>query len=1133
MGNGYLEQARRQYKDALTVFSRGDHPQQWYITSLLLLQVLAAIRYAQAVDEADLLQAVSIADELLDAPQAAPAEGITVAAVALRANALTEMAVRNPDWYEPACEAQRAAAAAGRPEWPLVVADASLALGSLLITYGGDETEATAALEEALTVYRPGQQPTGWAKAHFFMHHLLAARAESCADLLAACQHLEDVAIAKPPAVDAGFYALICQQLAVRLTDSRCPEDPERLGRAMQWSEECLRYWPEEDLSHRMEHCHRLGRGYFRRYEERYDLADLERAVTLLDQATTLARQVGAPAGQAIEYWHDAAVARMQIKTDERQNRELAIGHLTTALEAYGSELTPQERARVSQTLGTAYVGRITGDPADNQERAIGHLDAALAAHSREALPDQWASAAHDLSGAYWRRIAGDHGENLEKAIFLAEAAAKIRTREKDPRLWARTMHSLGNLYNQRPLGDREANLERSIRFSRAALEVETKDAMPDVWAGAMRNLGNAYHGRIAGDRRQNLETAVGYFRGALSVTSRQLSLRAYAETLLGLGNALGSLGELAQDSQQQTEAVAVYEQAASAFAELGSPDQRAAVRFNQAMLLSRIHPDSPGPALAALRECLPAWDAQHNPLRAPGVYQVLAFLSDRAGATAEAYDWICKALEAGEVLYAGASREDSKTWLVADNANGYLFAVDLALRSGAGARAALLLAERGRARMLREAVVPQQPGWNIPAALLAQEADVIRRRRQAWATIATTDQVTGTPEGAFVEAEAATGELAALWEQMRGHPGGDDYVATRKGAMGWEQLRGWMQRQPTGFALLEYVVIPDSTVPGRVVAFVVRQDQPEPVAVDIPIDIRALAHCVQAFYSEMDGSRAGQVRRETWDRVALPLMTMVKPHLAGIRLLCIIPHLMLHHFPLHALGDSGATLLDEMAIYYSPSATVAIRLAQGVHAGEVTGGARAVVAGDSLGDLPHARVEAEHVGRLLGVQPLIGTKATLSAVLAQLPGVRLAHFACHGYLRIDDPAGSAVLLADGALAASKLKDIGLDCDLLVLSGCDTGFQPLERTLEVGGLPSALIAAGARRAVGCLWPVNDQATERLFTVFYQELTGGSMDVAADEVTRSVAGCLRAAALALRQVRPERYFWAPFIVVGTW
>ena len=984
MGSGYLERARKQYQNALTVFGCGDHPRQWYIASWLLLQLLADHGYAHVADDTTLQQAVEIADELIDAPQAAPAEGAVAAVVALRANVLTERAARDPDWYEPACAAQRAAAAAAQPDWPLIAADASLNLARLLVSHKGDENEAIVALERALTAYQPDQQPAGWVQAHVYLHQLLVARATSCADLLAACRHLEDAAIVKPPAVDAEYYALICQELAVLLTDNRCPEDAGRLDRALQWSEECLRYWPEEDLSHRMEHASALGHGYFRRYEERHDPADLQHAATLVDLAATLARETGAPAEQAISYAHDAAVMRKAIKTDASQNLELAIGQLTAVLEAYGDQMIPAMQATARQNLGTAYADRIVGDLADNKERAIVHLEAALAAYDRQVQPDRWASVAHNLSDAYWKRILGDRGENLEKAIRLAEAAAQIRTREKDPRLWARTMHNLGNLYYHRPLGNREANLEQSIRFSRAALEVETREALPREWAGALRNLGNSYIDRVAGDERENLETAVACFRDALSVTPRQLDLGKHGETLLGLGNALRALGTLAQDSEQQTEAVAAYEQAASVFAELGSPDQRAVVLFNLAMLLGQIHPDSPGPALTALRQCLPAWDAENNPFRAPHVYQGLALFSDRAGQTAEAYEWICKTLEASEVLYAGATAEDSKTGLVADSANWYLYAVDLALRSGAGTRAALLLAERGRARMLREAVVPLQPDWNIPAELLAQEADIIRRRRQAWAGLATADPRIGMPEDGFAEAQAATEELAGLWEQMRGHPGGDDYVATRKGAISWQQFREWIEGQPTGFALLEYVVIPRSRVADRVVAFVVRQDQPDPVAIDIPIGIEALARCAAAVYREMDGSAAGRIRRETWDRIALPLVTTVKPQLAGIRLLCIIPHLMLHHFPLHALGDTGATLLDKMAVYYSPSATLAMRLAQAVRTSDGTSRARVVVAGDSLGDLPYARLEAEHVGRVLGVQPLTRISAPVLRPLAQ-----------------------------------------------------------------------------------------------------------------------------------------------------
>ena len=320
-----------------------------------------------------------------------------------------------------------------------------------------------------------------------------------------------------------------------------------------------------------------------------------------------------------------------------------------------------------------------------------------------------------------------------------------------------------------------------------------------------------------------------------------------------------------------------------------------------------------------------------------------------------------------------------------------------------------------------------------------------------------------------------------------------------------------------------------------RVVAFVVRQGRSEPAVIDIPVDRRALDRCFMALYREMHGSTAARVRRETWDRMALPLVTLVQPALAGARLLCLIPHGLLHFLPLHALGLPGATLLDQMPVYYAPSAALAIQLNQGARRAGGTGGLRAMVAGDSLGDLSYARLEAEQVGQVLGVRPLIGEQVTRAAVLAQLPEADLAHFACHGYFRLESPALSAIVLADGVLTAGQLQRTGMRCEVLILSGCDTGAQPVSpRTLDPGGLPNALIAAGARTAVGGMWQVNDKAAQELFTRFYAELTQADAEPPdGKEIGRSVAGCLRTAQLALRETWPERYHWAPFIVFGSW
>jgi CHAT domain-containing protein/tetratricopeptide (TPR) repeat protein len=1039
--------------------------------------------------------------------------------------------------YQATCDAHRAAAAAARSTAPLVFAEARLALAELLMSHDDGNDEAITALEEALTVYRADEHPGPWFRCHWYLGQLLAGRAVSCSDLLGASAHLVDATTVKPPRVDAASYAQVCGELSGLLADRRCPVDWKRLDRALSWSEECLKYWPPDDLKYRMDHADGLARSYLIRAKTSHDDADHIRAAALLDQASQWARESGAPNERVIGLAIDAAKAHAMILTDRRQNLEIAIERLTDLRDQADRKTPAGSLAATQQSLGIVYRDRIAGDPAANMELAIENLEAALSAWDLDKNPDEWASVANDLANAYCRRISGNHSENMEQAIGYARAASVIRTRAKDAELWARTVHNLGSLYFQRPFGQKSENIETSISMSQAALEVETKDAFPARWAGAQYNLGNAYLQRVRGDRSDNLQAAVSCLRDALSIRSGTGDLDAQGASLLALGGALAALGTETHDQKALADAVTAYQQAAAAFEKTGAAGQRAMTYFNLAVILSQ-QPgaDSAVRALEAARQCLPAWDAANNPLHGSRVYAMLADFTNQVGRTAEAYEWICRAIEAFEALYAGGTTIDSQIQVVEEDFGWYGRAIDLALRSGAPASDALLFAERGRARMLREASVRIQPDWNIPAKLLASETALEKERDQAWAGIRTVHPASAAVKGGFAQIWNLTERLAGLREQMRQFPGGNEYVAARKGSMSWDQIRRWVAAQPAGFALLEYVSLPD-----RVVAFVVRQDQPEPAVVEIPLDSHAVFRCAVAMARELDGSTAERVRKETWDRTADPLVTLVRPELAGVRLLCIVPHHLLH-LPLHALGPARATLLDQMAVYYAPSAGLAIQLSQGVRRAGRTGRLRALVVGDSNGDLEHARQEAEQIAQILGVHPLIEGQATSAAVLAQLREADLAHFACHGYLRLWDPPLTAIRLANGEeLTARQLQRTELSCDLLVLSGCDTGYEVGLETPGTAGLPSALIAAGARTAIASLWPVNDESTKELFTRFYTELTSsstrtgdeGAEPPGGDEIARSIAGCLRVAELALRETRPERYYWAPFIAVGSW
>jgi CHAT domain-containing protein len=70
------------------------------------------------------------------------------------------------------------------------------------------------------------------------------------------------------------------------------------------------------------------------------------------------------------------------------------------------------------------------------------------------------------------------------------------------------------------------------------------------------------------------------------------------------------------------------------------------------------------------------------------------------------------------------------------------------------------------------------------------------------------------------------------------------------------------------------------------------------------------------------------------------------------------------------------------------------------------------------------------------------------------------------------------------------------------------------------------LKSGARSGIGSLWPVSDNATQKLLPAFYRYLK--------DQNT-SKAQALRQACLEL--IRDKRFahpfFWSAFILVGNW
>jgi tetratricopeptide (TPR) repeat protein len=156
--------------------------------------------------------------------------------------------------------------------------------------------------------------------------------------------------------------------------------------------------------------------------------------------------------------------------------------------------------------------------------------------------------------------------------------------------------------------------------------------------------------------------------------------------------------------------------------------------------------------------------------------------------------------------------------------------------------------------------------------------------------------------------------------------------------------------------------------------------------------------------------------------------------------------------------------------------------------------GPPAVVAGPRL-------VEADHEAALVagcypGATTLTGPAATADAVMAALARAPVAHIACHGHIRPDNPLWSSLELFDGPLCVYDLELLPHPPPLMVLSGCDTGVG-VRAGEELLGLAATLLGHGTRCLVASVCPIPDSpATSELMASLHRRLSAGSSPAAA-------------------------------------
>jgi len=145
---------------------------------------------------------------------------------------------------------------------------------------------------------------------------------------------------------------------------------------------------------------------------------------------------------------------------------------------------------------------------------------------------------------------------------------------------------------------------------------------------------------------------------------------------------------------------------------------------------------------------------------------------------------------------------------------------------------------------------------------------------------------------------------------------------------------------------------------------------------------------------------------------------------------------------------------------------------------------------GTELSRLLGTSSETGEIRRLIAsASVLTGSEVSDERVLHGLQRCTLVHFACHGRSIPAQPLTSSLFLGGGTeLKVHKIMATRLErARLAVLSACETAVFGYDAPDESIGLPGALLQAGTAGVVASLWAVPDQSTALLMQKFYRGL----------------------------------------------
>lgn len=282
--------------------------------------------------------------------------------------------------------------------------------------------------------------------------------------------------------------------------------------------------------------------------------------------------------------------------------------------------------------------------------------------------------------------------------------------------------------------------------------------------------------------------------------------------------------------------------------------------------------------------------------------------------------------------------------------------------------------------------------------------------------------------------------------------------------------------------ALAGQVLVMYGALDGRLLAVVLepRRTRLVPLgdATAVTAQAEALLFALRRLTRPRSASAAGSARAGAEACLSRLHALLVQPLGIGPEVpLVVVPPADLTRLPWSALHPAPTAVAPSAALWERTARRAAASASVVLLAGPGLPGATAEV--QSLQGLhQHATV-------------LLPPASTVQAATAALTGAGIAHLACHGLLRSDNPTFSALALCDGPLTVHELAVRGIAPHRMVLAACDSGVEVAYEGNEMLGFVSALLAGGTAGLVASALVVPDLDTVPLMRALHTSVLGGA------------------------------------------